>query len=342
MTLSSEAVELFSEHHGIHFSLQGLAQEWGVAGAAAERFIRDGRFSFRVKHHQIGRSPFFQGDGGQPHQPAGSIAAGAHHRLPGHFSRFHQILVNSGQERIQRNHALRGDNEILKFGKRRAGRVIGNNAFKNCKALTTVKMENNVETIGYSSFMNCKKLKSIVIPETVKEINDGAFRNCKKLATVKMKTKQLKIIDDNVFYGCKALKSIVIPEEVTEIGDNTFKGCQSLKKVSMDTCKLSLIGDNAFNGCKKLTSFDIPDAVKRIGDRAFYNCKSLKNIMIASTKLSSKRVGSEAFKGISRKSTVKVSPKKMKSYRKLLKAKGLPKTAKVSKWMPAASAKHKM
>ena len=221
-------------------------------------------------------------------------------------------------------------------------RVIGNNAFKNCKALTTVKMENNVETIGYSSFMNCKKLKSIVIPETVKEINDGAFRNCKKLATVKMKTKQLKIIDDNVFYGCKALKSIVIPEEVTEIGDNTFKGCQSLKKVSMNTCKLSLIGDNTFNGCKKLTSFDIPDAVKRIGDRAFYNCKSLKNIMIASTKLSSKRVGSEAFKGISRKATVKVSPKKMKSYRKLLKAKGLPKTAKVSKWMPAASAKHKM
>lgn len=221
-------------------------------------------------------------------------------------------------------------------------RVIGNNAFKNCKALTTIKMENNVETIGYSSFMNCKKLKSIVIPETVKEINDGAFRNCKKLATVKMKTKQLKIIDDNVFYGCKALKSIVIPEEVTEIGDNTFKGCQSLKKVSMNTCKLSLIGDNAFNGCKKLTSFDIPDAVKRIGDRAFYNCKSLKNIMIASTKLSSKRVGSEAFKGISRKATVKVSPKKMKSYRKLLKAKGLPKTAKVSKWMPAASAKHKM
>lgn len=66
MTLSSEAVELFSEHHGIHFSLQGLAQEWGVAGAAAERFIRDGRFSFRVKHHQIGRSPFFQGDGGSP------------------------------------------------------------------------------------------------------------------------------------------------------------------------------------------------------------------------------------------------------------------------------------
>lgn len=221
-------------------------------------------------------------------------------------------------------------------------RVIGNYAFKNCKMLTSVKMNDSVTSIGYSSFMNCKKLKSIVIPETVKEINDGAFRNCKKLATVKMKTKQLKIIDDNVFYGCKALKSIVIPEEVTEIGDNTFKGCQSLKKVSMDTCKLSLIGDNAFNGCKKLTSFDIPDAVKRIGDRAFYNCKSLKNIMIASTKLSSKRVGSEAFKGISRKATVKVSPKKMKSYRKLLKAKGLPKTAKVSKWMPAASAKHKM
>ena len=64
--------------------------------------------------------------------------------------------------------------------------------------------------------------------------------------------------------------------------------------------------------------------------------------MIASTKLSTKKVGSEAFKGINRKATVKVSPKKMKSYRKLLKAKGLPKTAKVSKWMTAASAKHKM
>lgn len=221
-------------------------------------------------------------------------------------------------------------------------RVIGNYAFKNCKALTTVKMGNSVETIGFSAFANCKALKSITIPETVKEISDGAFRNCKKLATAKMKTKQLKIVEDNVFYGCKALKSITIPEEVTEIGDNAFKGCQSLKKVSMNTCKLSLIGDNAFNGCKKLTSFDIPDTVKRIGERAFYNCKSLKSIMIASTKLSTKKVGSEAFKGINKKATVKVSSKKLKSYKKLLKANGLPKTAKVSKWMPAASAKHKM
>lgn len=94
---------------------------------------------------------------------------------------------------------------------------------------------------------------------------------------------------------------------------------------------VTAIGAKAFYKCKALTKITIPAKVKKIGRQAFYGCKKLKKIIIKTTKLTSKTVGSKAFKGIHPKATVKVPKKKLAAYKKLLKKKGVGSKAKIKK-----------
>ena len=128
-----------------------------------------------------------------------------------------------------------------------------------------------------------KKAKTVTIPNKV-EIDGVTYKVTK--------------VDGGAFKGCSKLKTVSIPKNVTEIGKNAFKGCAALTKITLPS-KCTKIGANAFNGCKKM-----------------------KTITIKSTKLTSKSIASGAFKGLSKKVTIKVPKKKLKAYKKLLKKKG--------------------
>ena len=180
---------------------------------------------------------------------------------------------------------------------------IASNAFKNDKTITSVTIGSNVKTIGDSAFKNCTNLTKVVIGKNVTKISANAF------------------------YGCKKLTTVSIPSKVTTIGTKAFYNCTSLKSVVMPS-KLTTIGASAFYKCTKLTSITIPANVKSIGSKAFYGCKNLKKITIKTTKLTSKKVGSSAFKGIYSKATIKIPSKKAASYKKILKSKGVKSTAK--------------
>ena len=65
--------------------------------------------------------------------------------------------------------------------------------------------------------------------------------------------------------------------------------------------------------------------------KVFYGCKNLKNITIKTSKLTAKKVGSKAFKGIHKKAVIKVPKSKVKAYKTILKGKGIGKSAKVKK-----------
>ena len=95
------------------------------------------------------------------------------------------------------------------------------------------------------------------------------------------------------------------------------------------TYKVTAIAANAFKNQKKIRKVVIPSNVNRIGKKAFYGCKNLKNITIKTTKLTKKKVGSKAFSGIHAKAVVKVPKKKLSSYKKILKARGVTKKEKV-------------
>ena len=71
--------------------------------------------------------------------------------------------------------------------------------------------------------------------------------------------------------------------------------------------------------------------VKSIGKAAFSGCKKLRSVTLKTAKLTSGKVGSGAFKGIHAKAVVKVPKSKYKSYKTMLKKKGLPSKVKVKK-----------
>ena len=94
------------------------------------------------------------------------------------------------------------------------------------------------------------------------------------------------------------------------------------------------IQSNAFAKCKKLTKVVIGKNVRRIKAKAFYNCKKLKTIVIKTKKLTMKRVGKKAFAGIYKKAKITLpkggfSKKQKAAYKKILRARGVGKKAKI-------------
>ena len=88
------------------------------------------------------------------------------------------------------------------------------------------------------------------------------------------------------------------------------------------TYQVTQISNNAFRGCKRLKKVTIGRYVTQIGSKAFYGCKKLKRITINSKQIKKSTVGKKAFKGMSKKSVIKVPKKLKKKYKKWLKEKG--------------------
>ena len=150
-------------------------------------------------------------------------------------------------------------------------------------------------------------------------------------ATIKISGITLKVtsIGKNAFKGCGKLSKIVIGKNVTSIGTTAFYGCKALTKVTIGK-GVKTIGAGAFRGCVNLTSVSIPAKVAIIGKNAFYGDRKLKTIKILTSKLTSKNVGANAFKGIRANAVIRVPKKKLTVYRKFLKTKGIGKKVKVA------------
>ena len=90
---------------------------------------------------------------------------------------------------------------------------IGNYAFFNCDALTSINIPNSVTSIGDDAFYSCDALTSINIPNSVTSIGDDAFSYCDALTSINIGN-SVTSIGDNAFSGCKALTSINIPNSL--------------------------------------------------------------------------------------------------------------------------------
>lgn len=201
-----------------------------------------------------------------------------------------------------------------------AGGSAINNSFSH---LSSVTIDNGVETIGYNAFLRCMGLTSIDIPDSVTSIGATAFAGCSKLSGITIGS-GVTYIGDDAFSGCtslpienniryadictveatdKALASYTIKNGTKFIGSHTFWNCSGLTSVTIPN-SVTHIFYGAFNWCENLTSIEIPNSLTYIGYGAFTYCKSLSSVTIPENVTS---IGDWAFEYCSSLTSVTVN-----------------------------------
>lgn len=97
------------------------------------------------------------------------------------------------------------------------------NAFRGCKALTSVAMP-SVTRIGYCAFGSCSSLTSVDMP-LVTSIGFQAFENCSSLTSVAMPS--VTSIGSEAFCGCPII-NLSLPATLTSIGNNCFTATRDI------------------------------------------------------------------------------------------------------------------
>jgi len=130
--------------------------------------------------------------------------------------------------------------------------------------------------VGDYAFINCTALTSVTIPNSVTSLNGSVFSRCSSLSSVTIGN-GVTTMGSSVFDRCTSLTSIIIPDSVTTIDANLFYGCSSLSSVTIGN-GVTTISINAFSNCTSLTNITIPDSVTTISQNVFYDCTSLESI----------------------------------------------------------------
>lgn len=188
---------------------------------------------------------------------------------------------------------------------------IGNYAFQDSYALTSVEIPSSVTSIGYGAFYSCYNLTSVNMPSGITFIGDEAFYDS-GIKFIEIPSK-VTSIGNRVFYSCEnltsieipntivsigeeafaysGLESVEIPGSVTSIGNKAFFRCYNLLSVVAENCTASIGG---FSDCNKLTSVVIGDNVTSIQGSAFRDCNNLSNVKIGSNVKSIERMAFQA------------------------------------------------
>ncbi len=98
----------------------------------------------------------------------------------------------------------RGDMAITEVRIPKSVTSIGEYAFAECPNLTKVVIKGS-NFIGRSAFRDCKALLTLKLPSNLESIDDFAFEGCTVLGTVKI-PKGLKTIGTDAFMGCEKLR----------------------------------------------------------------------------------------------------------------------------------------
>lgn len=171
---------------------------------------------------------------------------------------------------------------------------IGQQAFSNCTALTTVSLPTGLKTIGYRAFYKCTSLKSMTIPATVTTA-DRIFGKSGSITKVTFEA-GMTTIPSKILMNANSVTTVTMKSGVKTIGSKAFYNCTGLKTVSLPSTVTS-INTSAFNGCTNLTTVTMSSITKTIKTNAFKNCTSLTQLELAKTVTS---IGTNAFSGDSK------------------------------------------
>lgn len=101
--------------------------------------------------------------------------------------------------------------------------------FIGCSSLINVDLHRFMG-IGHDMFKNCTALETITLPENITYIGDKAFEGCTNLQTVIMSDSVTRL-GSYSFNGCTSLLELYLSDSITEISEYAFSSCSSLKTV---------------------------------------------------------------------------------------------------------------
>lgn len=180
---------------------------------------------------------------------------------------------------------------------------IGDYAFYDCTALTSVEIPEGVTQIGESAFACCQSLESVTIPGSVTEIGEGAFESCDSMMALEL-VSGLKCVGAFAFSECVALRELVLPDTVERIERSAFAGTMALHELVIPG-NVQEIGDNAFNGSIQLSSLTLSEGIRVIEEMAFSNCSDLKEVLLPA---SVERLGDGVFADCLAMTQIAVAP----------------------------------
>lgn len=156
--------------------------------------------------------------------------------------------------------------------------VIGDDAFRNCKALSRISLPASVSEIGDSAFLGCSSLKNINLGDcAIKKIQTNAFRNAGlEGITIPDGTEE---IGKYAFYGCVGITSVYIPDSVRNLHMNAFGGTSMEKATFGQYAQFSIFDYNAFGDRSGNTTVYIKENSWMDNNRYSWNIEAFKGVL---------------------------------------------------------------
>lgn len=166
--------------------------------------------------------------------------------------------------------------------------VVRSDAFRECRQLREVILNDGLKTIAESAFKQTENLSEISIPDSVNHIGSGCFA-CSGIKNVKLpENSAFTAILWETFFGCKNLETVKLPDSVNIIDYYAFSECTSLRSINLD--KVQVIGSSAFS---KTALEYITLSARKIGSGVFAQCQNLKKADLSG--IGAKKVDSRLF-----------------------------------------------
>lgn len=222
------------------------------------------------------------------------------------------VVENLGEEYLALAYIADGTDEEWDGRTERYSGVtnVGARAFKDCRYLTCMFLNDDITTISERAFYKDEYLSAINMPRKLELIDKYAFYGCDTLTFVRARNcSRLKRIEDHAFYSCTMLAELRLPEGLTYIGPWAFAWDRILGQEGTTLglpSSLQTISTGAFAFVNHHKNLNIPANVTSIGDYAFM-CDYYMNNLTFSPGDKKLTIGKAAFFGDNHMKSVDLS-----------------------------------
>ena len=222
------------------------------------------------------------------------------------------VVENLGEEYLALAYIADGTDEEWNGRTERYSGVtnVGARAFKDCRYLTCMFLNDDITTISDSAFYKDEYLSAIDMPRKLELIDKYAFYGCDTLTFVRARNcSRLRRIEDHAFYSCTMLAELRLPEGLTYIGPWAFAWDRILGQEDTTLglpSSLQTISTGAFAFVNHHKTLNIPANVTSIGDFAFM-CDYYMNNLTFSPGDKKLTIGKAAFFGDNHMKSVDLS-----------------------------------